>query len=204
MAREETTVPLIDKNKAQLISDISQWTRQDTLNRLSISQPKDPFLAKSRKQHIYLEDLPGAWKKYQNLRNIMTYESGLKNHRIDKSLVEKTSRMALTAASLARTAFVLAGVEQGTSIARANDIAGFEITKYGVQLIEKAATLPPYRLLDMPLEDAVDVYCQGHDYGKIQPTMRSLIGLSTIALIEYGAQKHDVFILPEVAQNSVA
>lgn len=134
----------------------------------------------------------------------MAYESGLKAHRIDKSLVEKTSRMALSAASLARTAFVLSGIAQGVSPARANDIAGFEITKYGVQLVEETATLPPYRLLDMPLEDAVDVYCQGHDYAKPQPTMRSLIGLSTIALIEYGAQKNDVFALPGLPQNSVA
>lgn len=203
MARQQESIPLIDKNRERLISDISQWTKQETAHGLSISMPKDSILAKSRKQHIFIEDLPDAWKKYRNLRNIMAYESDLKSHRVDRDLVEKTSRMALTAASLARTAFVLGGIEQGASPARANDIAGLEITKYGTQLVEETATLPPYRLLDLKIEDAVDIYCQGHDYGKIQPTMRSLIGLSTIALIEYGAKKNDVFILPEVTQNSV-
>lgn len=154
----ETTIPGINKTRLELFSSVADWTKQETTRVISQTPPRNHFIAKSQKVHILSEDLPATWKQYQKFRGIVEYESGLEKHRIDPSLILKTNHHALKATSLARTAFVLAGIEQGAPLERANEIAGVELARYGNQLAAKTMVLPPYRLLDASIEDAVDTY----------------------------------------------
>lgn len=199
MAHVESTIPVVREREVRLLRDISNRTKRDVTQRVLARYHTTPATCNTERFRIFRTELRVTWNEYRRFREAVTYEKATHQEGAGYTLLQDTGRFALKSCTLARAAFVLGGMANGLSLDTANTAASDVAAAYIKSLSSEEVKLPAYRLLSLPVEDAVRAYKQDSEaYGKIRSTMEAMLGLSAVALAELNMKKGEFYVLPTV------
>lgn len=188
--------PSFGEPEKRLMTSLHDWIKQDNgLYSRSLASKPSVFFG-SEKRRLLDFELPKVWAVFTGFKQIVDYENGLPNHKTDKSVIFNATRTALKAATIARTAFLLTGLQQNVGYDRSVEIVDKELEGFIGQLESKEKALPQYRLLDVPVQEAVNTYQRAEVYGRVQPTAQAVFALGATAVINLSPQLGGSYLMP--------